>query len=92
MNSIVLAKQAYSQPWPSRILKIAKNRILVYFFGDRREGFVASHEIYDFQKSTEALKLVVKSKRQKNDGFLTGIREIEFLLNIPFEQSILNQI
>lgn len=92
VNSIVLAKQAYSQPWPARILKIAKKRIRVYFYGDRREGFVASHEIYDFQKSKEALKLVIKSKGQKTDGYLTGIREIEFLLNIPFEQSILNEI
>lgn len=92
VNDIVLAKQAYSQPWPAQIVKIAKNRILVYFFGDRREGFVASQEIYDFRKSTEALKPIIKSKQRKVDGYLAGVREIEFLLGIPCEQSILNQI
>lgn len=91
VNSIVLAKQKYSQPWPARIVKIAKEKVQVYFFGDKREGFVASQEIYDFRKSTEALIPVLKSKNQKR-GYLAGIREIEMLLNVPQEQSILHQI
>lgn len=91
-NSVVLAKQKYSQPWPARVVKITKKKVLVYFFGDRREGCVDSQEIYDFRKSAEALKLVLKSKQKKCDGYLAGIREIEMLLEISYEESLLNAI
>lgn len=90
-NCLILAKQKYSVPWPARILKITKEKILVYFLGDKREGSVLPQEIYDFQKSSKALKSLVASKR-KHRGYLTGIREIELLLGISEEQSVLNQI
>lgn len=40
-NSIVLAKQKFSFPWPARVLSIEKEKTLVYFFGDKREGYVS---------------------------------------------------
>lgn len=41
VDSIVLAKQLYSFPWPAKVLKIEKDRIFVYFFGDKRCGYVS---------------------------------------------------
>lgn len=82
IDSIVLAKQKYSIAWPARILEIKKDKIRVYFFGDKREGFVNPSEIYDFKKSAEAVKAVISAKI-KPRGYLTGIRETEMLLGIP---------
>lgn len=90
-NSIVLAKQKYSVPWPSRILKISKDRIKVYFFGDKREGTVASSEIYDFEQPSNGIKEVLSSKKSPR-GYTTGIREIEILFGIPAEKSVFNTI
>lgn len=86
---IVLAKQKYSIPWPARILKVEKNKVLVYFFGDKRTGFVSSVEIYDFMKSFHALQSIILSKK-KPAGFLTGVREVELLLGVSAADSILN--
>lgn len=75
-NDIVLAKQKYSYPWPSRVLKVEKDKVQVFFFGDKRTGFVSSSELYDFTKSFNALKSLLSSKR-KSLAFVTGVREVE---------------
>lgn len=90
-DSIVLAKQKYSYPWPPRVLNIEKDKVLVHFFGDSRTGFVSSFEIYDYGKSFEALKSIVLLKK-KPRGFLLGIREIELLLEVNGADSVLNTI
>lgn len=82
VNSIVLAKQKNSFPWPSRVLTIEKKRVLVYFFGDRRSGYVKSSEIYDFIKSHNAVSNKLESKYTPK-AFKTGVAEIKLLLNIP---------
>lgn len=87
-NSIVLAKQKYSIPWPARVLKVEKDKVKVYFFGDKREGTVNSCEIYDFEKSVDAVKLATTSKKIPR-GFVTGIREIELLLGVQSKNSII---
>lgn len=88
---IVLAKQKYSVPWPARIIKVEKNKVLVFFFGDKRSGFVSSSEIYDLVKSFHALRSVILSKK-KPAGYTTGMREVELLLGISDKDSILNII
>lgn len=82
INSIVLAKQKYSLPWPAKIEKIEKNRVLVHFCGDKRQGYVDSNEIYDFIKSIDSIKHVLKSKKVIR-SYKTGLKEAELLLNIP---------
>lgn len=62
-NDIILAKQKYSLPWPAQILNVDKDKISVYFFGDRRTGFVSSSELYDFRKSSPALKSIISKKK-----------------------------
>lgn len=89
VSSIVLSKQKYSIPWPSRVLKIEKERASVYFFGDKRVGYVSKNEIYDFILSKSAIKSVIASQK-KQQTYLTGIAEVEFLLGIPSGDSLLN--
>lgn len=84
-NAIVLAKQKYSFPWPARVLEVKKEKVSVYFFGDKRTGFVDASEIYDFVKSFAALRAsIVDSKKPR--AYLTGIREIELLLGLDGAQ------
>lgn len=78
-DDLVLAKQKYSFPWPARVLEVKKNKTFVHFFGDKRNGFVDTTEIYDFVKSSAALKSLVCSKK-KPRAFLTGLREVELML------------
>lgn len=88
VNSIVLAKQKYSTPWPSKVERIEKNRVLVYFFGDKRFGYVKKTEIYDFVLSVNAVKSVIASKTIKYyQSYVTGIAEVEFLLGIASADS-----
>lgn len=91
VDSIVLAKQKYSVPWPSKVLKIEKERVFVFFFGDKRSGYVARSEIYDFYLSAKAVKLLVESKKIPRT-YCTGIVELEMLMGIPRGESLLNQI
>lgn len=90
VNSIVLAKQKYSIPWPARVLKINSDSVYVYFFGDTREGFVDPSEIYDFANSTDSIRSVIRSNR-KPRYYIDGILEAEQLLGIPKHISILNR-
>lgn len=90
-KDIILAKQKYSIPWPARILDIEKEKVTVFFFGDRRTGSVSSTELYDYVKSYQALKSHVTSKK-KPRGFITGIREVELLLGIAEKDSVLKHI
>lgn len=87
VNSIVLAKQKYSKPWPSRVLNIEKDRVFVYFYGDKRSGYVEKTEIYDFILSVNAIKAKIASKKIER-SYMTGLVEIEALLNIPREYSL----
>lgn len=91
VDSIVLAKQKYSITWPARILQIQKEKIRVYFFGDRREGFVSPFEIYSFKNSTAALKELIATKN-KPRAYLIGVREVELLLQIPEERSLVKSL
>lgn len=91
VDSIVLAKQKYSIPWPARILKIEQNRILVYFFGDKRSGYVCQSEIYDFILSINAIKSKILSKKLPR-GYRTGICEIEIFMGIPSEKSLFKEL
>lgn len=89
VNDIVLAKQKYSCPWPSRVLRIRKDRVLVYFFCDKRNGTVDSTEIYDYAESYSGLKFLLFGQKQP-ETFALGVREVELLLGISDGNSIFN--
>lgn len=84
VESIVLARQKYSCPWPAKVLKIEAEKVFVYFFGDRRNGYVNKSEIYDFVLSSNAIKNTLKSKKIQQT-YVTGIREVEMLMGIAHE-------
>lgn len=81
VDDIVLAKQKYSSPWPARVLTIENNKVSVYFFGDRRIGWVSANEIYDLTKSLHAVKSIALSAR-KPRGYFVACKEVERILNI----------
>lgn len=91
VGSIVLAKQKYSVPWPSRVVAIRRDIVTVYFFGDKRQGDVSIGEIYDFKKSLLAIKEIVAAKKKPRD-YLIGIREIELVMKVSPESSLLNDV
>lgn len=88
-NTVCLAKQKYSCPWPARVVRVEKEKILVHFFGDKRVGYVQKGEIYDFMKSSQAIRSILNSKK-KPSGFITGLAEIEQLLQIDSAHSLMN--
>lgn len=81
IDSIVLAKQKYSIAWPAKIVRIEKQRVFVYFFGDKRCGYVQKDEIYDFISSIYGIKSQISSKNTPK-SYSTGIAEVEILLGI----------
>lgn len=90
-DSVVLAKQKWSTPWPSWVERIDKNRVLVYFFGDKRFGYVNKTEIYDFILSVNAVKSVIAAKTiAYYQSYVTGIAEVEFLLGIASADCFFN--
>lgn len=91
VNSIVLAKQKYSCPWPAKVVKIEREKVFVYFFGDKRSGYVKKSEIYNFILSVNAVIQTLASKKQQTT-YSTGIREIEVLMGIDQENSVFNEI
>lgn len=91
VNDIVLAKQKYSIPWPARVIDIRKEKVSVYFFGDRRVGPVNSCDLFDYIKSFAALKSLLVEKR-KARGFITGLREVELLLGIAETHSVFDTV
>lgn len=90
-SDIVLAKQKYSTPWPSKILDVRKGNVLVHFYGDKRQGLVESTEIYDYVKSLGALKQTLSAKNVRL-ALITGVCEVEDLMRIPRALSIINTI
>lgn len=92
VGTICLSKQKWSFPWPARVIKVEKKKVLVYFFGDKRVGYVEPLEIYDFVKSSHALRLIIPAKKKSSPNFITGLVEVEMLLQINSNYSLLNNI
>lgn len=84
VDSIVLAKQKNSFPWPAKVLVIEEKKVFVFFYGDKRSGYVDKTEIYDFILSLNAVKNKLNSKRIQKT-YVTGVREVELLLRITHE-------
>lgn len=63
----------------------------MYFFGDRREGYVQITEIYDFKKSFEAIKSFLSAKG-KPRAYVTGLHEVELYIGIDRAHSIFNTV
>lgn len=85
IGKIVLAKQKYSVPWPSRIVSIHKSYANVYFLGDGRIGSVKLTDIYEFRDSADEIKRCISSQ---GSSYGKGIREAEIIIGIPEHLSV----
>lgn len=85
IGKIVLGKQRYSVPWPSRIVSIHKSHVNVFFFGDGRIGPVKLNDIYEFSDSIDEIKRCLKSQGY---NYGKGIREAEMIIGIPEHLSL----
>lgn len=89
IGKIVLSKQKYSIPWPSKILNIHKNFVEVHFFGDGRTGRVNINDVYEFENSIDEIKRCLGIPLYRK-CYMKGVREAEYLLGIPESISITN--
>lgn len=92
IGDIVMAKMATFNAWPSRIVDFTtskKKKANVYFFGDGRNGLVELAEIIPFTDCHELIRLIAT---RKVSTFHKGIAEVERLLGVPAELSLLNPV
>lgn len=89
IGKIVLGKQKYSVPWPSKIVSIHKSYANVYFFGDGRIGPVKLNDIYEFKDSIDEIKRCIISQ---GSSYGKGIREAEIIIGIPEHLSIMKNL
>lgn len=85
VGQLVLAKQSYSVPWPSKILSIKQNSVCVYFFGDGRCGSVKKCNLFSMSDS-EAI--VLNCLNRNITGYRKGIIEMERTSGVPDNWSI----
>lgn len=91
VNDIVMAKMKSYSAWPGQILTLATNkkRASIHFFGTNNRGSVDVKEIVPFEYSHDAIKLLLL---RKTGPFHKGVLEIETILGVPPNLSLLKEI
>lgn len=87
VGQFILAKQKYSVPWPSKVLAIRSKTIDVHFYGDGRTGPVKCDDVYSISDSSDT---ILDCLRRNIPGYSKGIKELEILMKVPDELSLLN--
>lgn len=87
IGELVMARQKYSVPWPSRIVAVRKRNVDVYFYGDGRVGAVKKE---DLSTIGESKAVIVSCLKRNIHNYRKGIIEIERISLIPDHLSILN--
>lgn len=87
VGQLVLAKQKYSVPWPSRIIAVKKESVDVYFFGDGRSGPVKKCDLFSVSDSTE---IIVNCIKRNILNYRKSVIEMEKVSGVPEHLSILN--
>lgn len=87
IGQLVLSKQKYSVPWPSKVLAIRSKTIDVHFYGDGRTGPVKCDDVYSIPHSYD---IILDCLRRKIPGYSKGIAELERVMKIPAEASFFN--
>lgn len=85
VGQLVLAKQKYSVPWPSRIVAVKKDSVSVFFFGDGRHGSVKKCELYSICDSKD---IVLNCLRRNITNYRKGILEMERILGVTENLSV----
>lgn len=91
IGDLVLAKMTGYSPWASRIegFTANKKRARMLFFGTNDRGTVDVAEIIPFDKGYEVIRLLLL---RKISSFHKSIVEIESLLGVPSELSLLKEV
>lgn len=87
VGQLVLAKQKFSSPWPSRIVAIKKESVDVYFFGDGRCGSVKKCNLFSICESKE---IIVNCMKRNLTNYRKGIIEMERISGVPDHLSLTN--
>lgn len=87
VGQVVLAKQKFSVPWPSKIMSIKKDSVHVYFFGDGRCGPVKKCDLFSICDSKD---IMINCIKRKITNYRKGIIEMESLLGVPDNLSLTN--
>lgn len=87
----VLAKMSGYCAWPSRIDGFTKNgrRIKCYFYGSHNIGSVDVNQAIPFKDTFSMIRLI---NLRNIPNFAKGIKEMEFELGIPDDQSALREV
>lgn len=91
VGDLVMARMKTYSAWPARVDGFSKNgkRANVHFFGSNNSGAVEISEIVPFCQCRNVIKLLLL---RKLSIFHKGIREIETLMGICSEMSLLKEI
>lgn len=91
VNDIVMAKMKTYSAWPARLLAFTQNnkRASVHFFGTNNTGHVDVIEIVPFHHCHDVITLLLL---RKLGDFHKGITEIETILKVPDDLSLLKQV
>lgn len=87
VGQLVLAKQKFSVPWPSRISAVNKDSVYVYFFGDGRSGSVKKCDLFSIFDSKD---IVVNCLKRNITNYRKCIIEMEKILGVPDNLSMTN--
>lgn len=87
---IVMAKMNSYSPWGARVegFNANRKRVHFYFFGTDNRGTVDSTEVIPFQDCHSVIRLLLL---RKTSQFHKSIVEVEKILNVPDELSLLNE-
>lgn len=87
VNDLVMAKMRTYCAWPAQVIDVKGKRTEVYFFGTAQKGTVNTANVKLFIESHQKIRRLLP---RLNPQFIKAIREVETILEIPEENSILN--
>lgn len=89
VGQLVLAKQKYSVPWPSKIIAIKTDSVSVFFFGDGRCGPVKKCDLFSICDSRD---IMIDCIKRNITDYRKGIIEMERISGVPQNMSITNLV
>lgn len=90
VGQIVLCKMRGFAEWPGTITDIQNNLISIKFFGDNTTHKAAKNNFFTFEDCTDIILNHLRTK--KNTLYAKSVKEAEYVLGIPHEKSIFNQV
>lgn len=90
MGQVLLCKMRGYCMWPGFVTGFDKNLVIIEFFGDNTTYRAAINNFFSFEDSHDIIINNLRTK--KTQIYAKAITEAEYVLGIPAEKSIFNQI